>query len=471
MGIVCRGENSDKQPTEAPSSNLLSARRLVRRTPSSRGGGGISVARWSLMPLASDTATGVQRVDCWQQQKNLTTTLSWTRGIGSVQFMFAATSDDGQFGIYVGTKLGIQPETARLALLAVLFILVWTHGRALLRVISILLLSLTVTCWACLRKLHRALFQSSRRRPTRAAPARTPSGYTLPPLPAIASSKLSAALHEIIRLHEEECDVFGAVQLLDALEAGLSRTSAGSALTAELASAAPTLREVRARHAATLEALHLFDSDEGWAGSFEMLGSTTSFRRSTVGGGMTVRVDGVIEGVPASDLLAVWREVAHFSDWLPSCSSSRLLRMKGRVELLLHMHINVLNLLTRDAVVHGFGVDCLSTAGRMLIMGKSVTAEEMPADRNVIPEEPEWPLVRMEYRKLQVALEPLSPTTTRAPHDRCRREAPLPSANERRVGAQAHARRHLHAAYECGAEDRPARRAALSSRASGPRVL
>ena len=88
--------------------------------------------------------------------------------------------------------------------------------------------------------------------------------------------------------------------------------------------------------------------------------------------------------------------------------------MKGRVELLLHMHINVLNLLTRDAVVHGFGVDCLSTAGRMLIMGKSVTAEEMPADRNVIPEEPEWPLVRMEYRKLQVALEPLSPTTTRA---------------------------------------------------------
>ena len=334
--------------------------------------------------------------------------------IGSVQFMFAATSDDGQFGIYVGSKLGIQPETARLALLAVLFILVWTHGRALLRVISILLLSLTVTCWACLRKLRRALFQSSRRRPTRAAPARTPSGYTLPPLPAIASSKLSAALHEIIRLHEEECDVFGAVQLLDALEAGLSRTSAGSALTAELASAAPTLREVRARHAATLEALHLFDSDEGWAGSFEMLGSTTSFRRSTVGGGMTVRVDGVIEGVPASDLLAVWREVAHFSDWLPSCSSSRLLRMKGRVELLLHMHINVLNLLTRDAVVHGFGVDCLSTAGRMLIMGKSVTAEEMPADRNVIPEEPEWPLVRMEYRKLQVALEPLSPTTTRA---------------------------------------------------------
>ena len=355
------------------------------------------------MPLASDTATGVQRVSEWTAGD-----AQLDRAIGSVQFMFAATSDDGQFGIYVGSKARhsardgpprspCRPLYSRVD--------PWT--------------STPPRYFYSAAVAHRDLLGMPAQATPRALPiitaaadARSSCTHAIGLyITATASNrivKLSATLHEIIRLHEE-VDVFGAVQLLDALEAGLARTSAGSSLTAELASAAPTLREVRARHAATLEALHLFDSDEGWAGSFEMLGSTTSFRRSTVGGGMTVRVDGVIEGVPASDLLAVWREVAHFSDWLPSCSSSRLLRMKGRVELLLHMHINVLNLLTRDAVVHGFGVDCLSTAGRMLIMGKSVTAEEMPADRNVIPEEPEWPLVRMEYRKLQVALEPLSP--------------------------------------------------------------
>ena len=108
----------------------------------------------------------------------------------------------------------------------------------------------------------------------------------------------------------------------------------------------------------------------------------------------------------AQDVLAVWREVHLFHEWVPSCVSSQRLRLHGQVDVLLTMGLNVLGLLSRDAVLHGYGVDCLPHTGQVLMLASSVSAADLPAEAHLIPPAPAWPLVRMEYRRLQVRRPP-----------------------------------------------------------------
>ena len=60
-------------------------------------------------------------------------------------------------GGYVGSALGLPPEHARLLLLAAAFLSVWTHGRAIVRALGILLVSFVVTTWAGMRRTRRAV--------------------------------------------------------------------------------------------------------------------------------------------------------------------------------------------------------------------------------------------------------------------------------------------------------------------------
>ena len=56
-------------------------------------------------------------------------------------------------------------------------------------------------------------------------------------------------------------------------------------------------------------------------------------------------------------------------------------------------------LITRDAVLHGYGVDCLRSEGKILILARSVSPGDLPGDTIPPPSED---LVRMDYRRLQV---------------------------------------------------------------------
>ena len=102
----------------------------------------------------------------------------------------------------------------------------------------------------------------------------------------------------------DECDALGAARLLDAVEAALLEMTTRQP-PAEVAAAQAIAAEVRARCAAAQEALHLFGEDEAWSSSLEVFGSQTRYRRAGDGGRMTLRVDGLIEGVPLADVLAV----------------------------------------------------------------------------------------------------------------------------------------------------------------------
>jgi hypothetical protein len=180
-------------------------------------------------------------------------------------------------------------------------------------------------------------------------------------------------------------------------------------------SSASTVAAIRARGAAAAEALENIERDEEWSGAIDVLGSRTRFRRESSSGETTLRVDGVIDGVPLADVLAVWREVGLLSEWVPSCVESRLFSRIGRCDVLFSMGLNIIGIISRNAILHGYAVNALDEAGCVMVLAKSVRAGETPPEAAAaFAPMPSSPHVSMEYRKLQCVLEPLSQTSTRA---------------------------------------------------------
>ena len=235
--------------------------------------------------------------------------------------------DEGFLGGSIAPAVGLSAETTRLAALALLVLLVYSNGRAIARAVGIIFLSFVITLWAVLRRLWRALFgrpptQSTTPKSTAAA-AELATISPPPPLPPVKVSMLIESAREVVRLHEA-CDVLAAARLLDAIDAGTPAASHATKMAVSAELGGGVADAVRARREATLEALRLFVDDGGWTGTLEMLGATTRFRREDGGGTMTVRVDGVIDGVPLADVLAVWREGASAS--LSTVSTVSILR-------------------------------------------------------------------------------------------------------------------------------------------------
>ena len=306
-------------------------------------------------------------------------------------------------------------EQASLFLATAFLLLVYFHGKAFLRAVSILFLSALVTLWAVLRRVSKALRRQKSRTPSAStASPRTITESLTTALPSrkLKPAELASALSDVWRLHGESKSM-QAAGLLTAIEGCIAANPlslAAAAAKRELEANAANAAAVRSRITTAVEALRLFQDDSGWQGSLEAFGSLTRYRRDTgADGRMTIRVDGVIETVSLGQVLAVWREVKHMDQWLPSCVGSRLIRLVGVSDVLFHLHFSVLGLISRDAVMHAYAVDALDEANAILIIGRSVTAMDMPTE----PIPPPTDVVRMEYRRLQILLEPIDERTTR----------------------------------------------------------
>lgn len=332
---------------------------------------------------------------------------------------------------------GFTPQSIQLLLIAAVSLVVWQHGRAFVRWCSILMLSGSITVWALFRRAKRSALAATTAATAAATPASSSAAATthgsgsssssapgpvvgrrvlLPPV-SVEPSQLDAKLRECLHLHDENNETLKAYEILRSVEAALAElpasTSAARAAQRTLSAKNAALAEIRTRGALALEALHNIGQEEGWSEPIEAFGSRTRFRRAGSDGQLTLRVDGIIEDVPLADVLAVWREVALFPEWLPSCVSSTLLRTKGHADVLFHMGLSLLGVVSRDAVVHAYPVNALGEAGVIMLLARSVDADDMPGETR-IPPLPSWPLARMEYKKLQIVLEPISATTTKA---------------------------------------------------------
>ena len=261
---------------------------------------------------------------------------------------------------------GYDEGNVHLVLMIFVALLVWTHGRAVMRSLAVLTLAGTITLWAVGRRVRSYLvsprlpavpsakpLNGHSHRKLNGSEAAITIGEDMPRYPTLRSSEIVPSLREVWRLHDE-CLALKAASLLRAVEEAIAadpNSSAASEASLELASRAATAATVRGRLAATIEALRLFEQDSGWSGSIEVLGSHTRFRHDD--GRMTLKIEGVVDGVKLGDVLAVWREVEHFDAWLPSCTGARLLRTVGQGDVLFHMNLSVLGgAMVCDAVVH-----------------------------------------------------------------------------------------------------------------------
>ena len=194
---------------------------------------------------------------------------------------------------------------------------------------------------------------------------------------------------------------------------GHAHEDASAAAAAQLQAHAGRAAEIKEREGASLSALSAFEggADEGWALVGEFKGSRTYYSaHGGDSGAMLCRTEGVIEGVPLRNVLAVWREVQLFDRWIPAVVEARVLRWIGPSEFLVWFDA-WLGVLYRDIVAHGYGVDLLHQ-GQLLIMCASVERDAFPDDP--IPPPPRlFAGRRALIREMRVLLEPLAADRTR----------------------------------------------------------
>ena len=136
-----------------------------------------------------------------------------------------------------------------------------------------------------------------------------------------------------------------------------------------------------ARRIAEVESIIAESSDEldaGWLEAMTLFGITTSYI-PLPSGLLRIKLEGKLDTLPLLPQVAVLREVDLLNQWLPLCSKSRLLHVKSHNEVLGYMCLSA-PFMSRDAVFHAYGVDCLEEHdGLVLLVVKSIDDSHLQA--------------------------------------------------------------------------------------------
>ncbi|GMI34916.1 hypothetical protein TrCOL_g13875 [Triparma columacea] len=149
-------------------------------------------------------------------------------------------------------------------------------------------------------------------------------------------------------------------------------------------------------------------TDGDWTVAQTLFGITTSYRREE-DDTLSIKLEGTLEDVPLFEQLSVLRETDLFHLWAPFVPRAKKLLQVTKIELVSWFVISVpLFGLSRDAVFHAFGCDCMADSGSVLIVASSV--DSYPgAD---VPKEPKgWGSGRMIVRSFQGLVTITSPTS------------------------------------------------------------
>ena len=110
--------------------------------------------------------------------------------------------------------------------------------------------------------------------------------------------------------------------------------------------------------------------DSSWILGNTLFGTTTHYKLAD-DGTLMLRLEGESSDLPLFEQLAVIREVDLFTEWLPFCSASQTVDNLGAAEMVVFFQLFVPPI-SRDALIHAYGVDCLQESGRILLLGNSV---------------------------------------------------------------------------------------------------
>ncbi|GMI05392.1 hypothetical protein TrVE_jg13648 [Triparma verrucosa] len=167
------------------------------------------------------------------------------------------------------------------------------------------------------------------------------------------------------------------------------------------------LKRVAAKMRTSKEAL---SSSENWTVAQTLFGITTSYRREA-DDTLSIKLEGELSNVPLFEQLCVLRETDLFHLWAPFVPRSKKLLQVTKIELVSWFIISVpIFGLSRDAVFHAYGCDCMEESGSVIICAESV--DEFPG-ADIPPEPKGWGGARMIVRSFSGLVTILSPTDAR----------------------------------------------------------
>jgi hypothetical protein len=103
-----------------------------------------------------------------------------------------------------------------------------------------------------------------------------------------------------------------------------------------------------------------------------LFGVTTYYRREE-DGSLSIKLEGVIEGVPLYEQVAVLREVDLHSKWAPFCSSSLTVAHLDKLDTVGWFAVGLPNFgLMRDGCFRAIGCDSIAEDGSILLVGKGI---------------------------------------------------------------------------------------------------
>jgi hypothetical protein len=149
--------------------------------------------------------------------------------------------------------------------------------------------------------------------------------------------------------------------------------------------------------------------DGEWALGAEMFGTKTYYKHDDESGLISVLMKGDQDNLPVFEQMSVINEVDLYKTFIPMCSESCKVLTVSHGEMIAYFYINVA-VLSRDAAIHAYGIDCMEEYGTIVLVGNSV--DDFPgAD---IPFKPAgWGHQTMEVKTFNAVVEIVSPTSAR----------------------------------------------------------
>lgn len=113
------------------------------------------------------------------------------------------------------------------------------------------------------------------------------------------------------------------------------------------------------------------EQSEEWIEAMCLFGITTSYV-VLEDGLLRIKLEGSLDELPLMEQVSVLREVDLFKEWLPFCSDSRLVHSLAHNDLVAYFNLST-PVLSRDAVIRAYGVDCLlERDGLVLLLAQSI---------------------------------------------------------------------------------------------------
>lgn len=149
--------------------------------------------------------------------------------------------------------------------------------------------------------------------------------------------------------------------------------------------------------------------ENDWEKGPERFNTKTFFKYEEGSGLISVLLEGQQDELPVFEQMSVINEVSLFKTFIPFCVDSQKCLTISHGEMVAYFRLSM-TVISRDAAIHAYGVDCLEEYGLIVLLGESVDSY----DGIEIPFKPAgWGHQIMQVKEFNAVIEVLSPNAAR----------------------------------------------------------